>query len=358
VEAAPELIGQQALSTASLRDLGRVHVFPPWTIEPIPKSRAFVRAGRLKLPLSVCRPPHVIVSAARNWAVFSDEFLVVPPRQIGIAAPNRQSNFLRALALYLNSDFAAYHQFFDSTQEGVRDGRSTLASLRRMPTPFEGMSARELRRWAELHRELVAASSSSKNDDHESFSLELDEPNPALQHLEAQLNELVSDALGLIESERWLVEDLVHVRKQLTDGRLGEAAIRRPKFADLDSYAGTLKRELDAFLDPELGLSHRVKVVHAPASGMVHVELHKRDRTKEVTVSVADDAVADQLRSVEKVIEGAHGQWLYFDRNLFLYRDDVAYVLKPMQRLWWTRSQALADADELIAESLVAAESA
>jgi hypothetical protein len=71
-----------------------------------------------------------------------------------------------------------------------------------------------------------------------------------------------------------------------------------------------------------------------------------------VSVRAADDAVAEQLLKVEGALGQVHGQWLYFDRNLFLYRNDAAYVLKPMQRLWWTRSQALADADELIAETL------
>jgi hypothetical protein len=352
VEAAPEVVGKKALSTEALRKLGRVHSFPHWTIETVPRSRAFVRSGRLKLPLSVCKPPHVVVSAARNWAVFSDEFLVIPPRQIGIAGTKEQSNLLRAIALYLNSDFVAYHQFFDSTQEGIRDGRSTLASLRRMPTPFEDMSASDLRRWAELHKQLVAASPSSDTENAATFSLEIEEPNPALQRLEEQLNELVSDALGLTESERWLVQDLVRVRKTLTDGRVGDEAIRRPKPQDLDAYAVTLKHELDAFLDPALKLTHRVDVSHAAVSGIVHIELKKRDRAEGVSVRAADDAVAEQLLKVEGALGQVHGQWLYFDRNLFLYRNDAAYVLKPMQRLWWTRSQALADADELIAETL------
>jgi hypothetical protein len=357
VEAAPELIGKDALSTEELRRLGRVHAFPRWTIESVPRSRAFIRRrGGVERPLSVCRPPHVVVSAARNWAVFSDDFLVVPPRQIGIAGSNQQGNLLRALALYLNSDFVAYHQFFDSTQEGIRDGRSTLASLRRMPTPFEHMSASDLRRWAELHSELVAASPSPQRSGPEQFSLEMDEPNENLQRLERELNELVSDALNLTKSEQWLVEDLVHVRRTLTDGRLGSAAIRRPKPQDLDAYATTLKHELDAFLDPTLKLAHRVNVWHAHASGVVHIELTKRDQAKDISVRATNDAISAQLNTVEAALSEANGQWLYFDRNLFLYRNEAAYVLKPMQRLWWTRSQALADADELIAEGLSAEE--
>jgi hypothetical protein len=62
----------------------------------------------------------------------------MPPRQIGIAGrATRDDGLLRALALLLSSDFATYHQFFDSPQEGAFGTvASTLASLRRMPTPF------------------------------------------------------------------------------------------------------------------------------------------------------------------------------------------------------------------------------
>ncbi len=353
VEPVSEVIGKNALSTEELRRLGRVHVFPTRTLARVPKARGFVRRGRRELPLSVCRPPHVIVSAARNWAVYSDEFLVVPPRQIGIAGTSEHADLLRALALYLNSDFVAYHQFFDSTQEGVRDGRSTLASLRRVPTPLEGLDGKELRRWAELHRALVAAVSTPSPD--EPLALEPDGPSPEVTRLEAELNRLVGGALGLSEAEQWLVEDLVHVRKELTDGRVGDVAVRPPVQSDLACYAETLKHELDAFLDPELELAHRVNIVHAAASGVVQIELDKRARVDGVRIAVADDPIAWQMRTVEREVDQTHCQWLYFDRNLFLYKGDAAFVLKPMQRLWWTRSQALADADELISETLAQA---
>ncbi len=48
-------------------------------------------------------------------------------------------------------------------------------------------------------------------------------------------------------------------------------------------------------------------------------------------------------------------QWLYFDRNLFLFEGPRTFVLKPMQRLWGTESQALVDADHLVAAALASA---
>src|ERR1019366_4695646 len=66
-------------------------------------DEAWCREGRGPLPLAVCRPPHVIVSAARNFAVYSEKFIVVPPRQIGIVSVDSNRPLLKALALYLSS---------------------------------------------------------------------------------------------------------------------------------------------------------------------------------------------------------------------------------------------------------------
>ena len=50
------------------------------------------------VPLLVSRPPHIIVDATRRFAVFTEEFLAVPARQIGIAGPNDSAPLLKACA--------------------------------------------------------------------------------------------------------------------------------------------------------------------------------------------------------------------------------------------------------------------
>ena len=45
-------------------------------------------------------------------------------------------------------------------------------------------------------------------------------------------------------------------------------------------------------------------------------------------------------------------QWLYFNRNLRIYDGSRTYILKPPQRLYWTETQAMQDAGEIIADSI------
>ena len=94
--------------------------------------------------LRICRPPHVVVSAARNYAVFSEEFLIVESRQIGIVSVEGNRQLLKALELYLSSDFAYYHQFLTTIELGVKRDRATLESLRQIPLPLFNLTLDEL----------------------------------------------------------------------------------------------------------------------------------------------------------------------------------------------------------------------
>src|SRR5262249_5087827 len=136
--------------------LRHVFTFPPEAIVDIEPALKYVRRrGGVALPLSVCRPPHVIVSAARNFAIYSELFLVVPPRQIGLVSALEDRDFLKAFSLFLSSDFVFYHQFLTSVQFGVQRARATLQALRTLPIPFAQYDRTGLASWVDLHSRLV-----------------------------------------------------------------------------------------------------------------------------------------------------------------------------------------------------------
>ena len=79
-------------------------------MRPLTDSEEYLskRAG-IKLKLSICQPPPVIVGESRTFSIYSEEYLVVPSRQIGIVSPEGNRRLLKAMALYLNSDFVTYN---------------------------------------------------------------------------------------------------------------------------------------------------------------------------------------------------------------------------------------------------------
>jgi methylase of polypeptide subunit release factors len=340
-----ELVDKKILQMDALRNCGRIFVFPTDAFGTITQDRAYLRIRGGKRGLTVCRPPHVIVDADRRFAVFSEEFVAVPARQIGIAGAADQTAMLKALSIFLISDFSVYFQFFASPGWGVKRERATLRALKEVPVPFEQISAEDLEAWGKLHSNFLSLRGP------EDLFTEPSEKGRDLEDLLRELNDRTFSILKLKRSERWLVEDLVRVRLPLDEGKLGREAVDPPKVKELEKYAATLESELDSFLEDDA--RHEARVVYDGHSAMVEIRLGKGSGSrKKPDVLKADLRTSREFGRARKLLRRKHSQWLYFDRDLIMFAGDLTYLFKPMQRVHWTRSQAAVDADQIISETL------
>jgi hypothetical protein len=355
IEPVTEVAGKRLLDVTELADLKHLFVFPSKAIKRVGPGPHYARKGRSELPLSVCRPPHVVVGAARNFSVYSEEFLIVPARQVGIAAAPSDKSLLKALSVFFASDFALYHQFLTSTQFGVQRALATLNSLRRLPLPASLFKGERLEPWVKIHARLIKASEKRirlMEDEEGTLFTPSSEAGEQLADLLVELNELTDRELHLDDRERALVSDLVHVRLQLNDGKLGGSAVGPPRVTHLRTYAKRLKTELDAYIEADLRRRHSITVLHDEHSGMVEVDFSTRVGQDSVAVVAADQAAAAALRATRNRLRKQRNQWVYFDRSLRIFQGTRTYLFKPMQRFHWTESQAMFDASEIIAETI------
>lgn len=355
IEPVAEVAGKNLLDVTKMADLRQLFIFPEKAVRKLGPGPHYARKGRAELPLKVCRPPHVIVSAARNFSIYSDEFLIVPPRQVGISADRGDSPLLKALSVFFASDFALYHQFFTSTQFGVQRALATLDALRAVPLPQNLYDGQNLGPWHKLHARLVKVSARRirlmENEEGTLFT-PMSESGEKIEDLVEELNELTNRELRLDDREQALIRDLVHVRLQLNDGKVGGSAVSAPKVSQLRTYAKRLKSELDAYIGSRLRKRHAVEVLYDAHSGMVEIDFCKKDATDPVTVRAADDKTASVLLATRTRLRKERSQWVYFDRNLRLFVGTRTYLFKPMQRFHWTESQAMFDASKIIAETI------
>jgi hypothetical protein len=358
VEHVPDLAGKLELHMSRLRKCGRIFAFPPDAFSIIPEERAYVRKGRVAVPLSVCYPPHVIVDSARRYAVYSNEFIAIPPRQIGIAGESNQANLLCALALYLNSDFVRYHQFLLSPEWGVNTNISTLSTLIQLPTPLMALDADALQQWASLYQHLVEIDRQALTTSTDVLCLEQTIPTRIERsRLLEQANEWVNDLLGLTAQERMLIRDLVHLKIPLTQGKIGTEANRVPTPDELLLYASALQQELDTFIQYQSAFRHAVTVVYDRTTAMVQIALESSvDQPVPPTVLPADHDTSREFERMRQHLRVPHSQWVYFERNLRIYEATTTYLFKPLQRLLWAESQALLDASDLIADIVTGTE--
>lgn len=336
----PELIGRRKLLIRRLKERRYLWRIPAAAIGQVGEEEAYVRLrGGFDRPLRVCEPPHVFVAPSGAFAVYEDEFLVVPPRQIGIGATQENSALLKALALYLNSDFARYYQFFHSPQPGIQKTISTTRDVGAIPVPFSETNPFQLQPWVDLFNRIV-----DENRERDDFSTSA---------LVTTLNELTNDALRLTERDRALVHDLVHVKMDLTRGKVGRRAIAPPNKVQVGEYALTLRDELDSFLGDDIDSRHRIRIAVGDDAGVVEiVVLENTDNPQPTSVELANPRLSVESAIARRNIRHPFTQWFYFERNLRIYDPSCTYVCKPMQSMHWTRSQAMLDAGELIADAV------
>ena len=352
LEERPELAGKKQVDFKKLRGRRRIFVFPESAIDRIPRKLTYIRKGRAELPIRVSTPPHIILDAGRRFAVYSDEFIAVPARRIGIAGDKTKRDLLKALSLYLCSDFAHYQQFLTTPEWGISTSIATLESLQTLPIPLDKLSAEEVREWAALRDALAKISPTSLEPElgeHVAANME-----QARMEKIAELNERVFQLLGLRENERILVQDFVTTNMQCVKGKVTKAVLSSPSEPMMQSYLQRLKKELDTFIDGQTETLHEITALHDTHSAMLAVRLASADATQHLVIKSADEETAHELVRTRERLRQRHGQWVYFNRNLRIYDDDTTYCFKPMHALHWTQRQAILDAGEVIAETLVA----
>ena len=98
---------------------------------------------------------------------------------------------------------------------------------------------------------------------------------------------------------------------------------------------------------------HKVKVLYASTSAVIIVDHLKRSKaTKPEVDEVQDDKIRQELDVLQDRLTETRSQWMYFTRCLQIHEGRKTYIFKPRQRLYWLKSQALAEADDFIAEKL------
>ncbi|HTD65330.1 MAG TPA: hypothetical protein VK846_02215 [Candidatus Limnocylindria bacterium] len=341
-----ELVGKKKLSFSKLREVGRIFSFPPQALGTISEAEAFIRKRGGLVGLEVSRPPHIVMDASRRFAVFSNEFIAVPPRQVGISGVSGSEDLLRALSLYLSSEFCTYHQFFVSPKWGVDQNLADLDALKKLPVPLENLTKEDAREWNEIHREVVSLSTKRFEPLGRS-----DAEEQRFTELLAVLNSKVFKVLRIRAADRWLIEDFVHLHLQLNKGKVTQDAMRAPTPGELQTYLSVLRDSLDGFLSANRGVRHKLETVTARESAFISVALQRTSEPVIPRVIPADDTTASALLKIRDRLRQKHSQWLYFDRSLKIYDGKALYQFKPMQRLHWTRRQAVLDADEIIAEA-------
>jgi len=335
LEYRPDLVGKNRLETTALNNAGYLFSIPDNALKDIPQEECFIRVQGGSKGLLVSEPPHIIMNAAWKYSIYSDTYFVINPRQIGLSAPPADTDHLRALSVFLSSSFVKYYLFFQVPQWGIERNRITLNTVKSIPIPV--LTLEQIEKLAALQKKLV------------SMELEL-----GSEYAQTYLDEQVIRILQVPESITTLVTEFLQLRSELVGGGTREAvqkAQQRPDLEALQAYAQQLTNDLDGFLNSGK-THHRVTTERSPDLICCTVEFVRSDHAFTPLVKEAASQNGHIFTRISHELKEKFSQWVYVQRGLKIFGPSSVSLYKVPQLINWTRTQAMNDADDMIAEIL------
>ena len=138
----------------------------------------------------------------------------------------------------------------------------------------------------------------------------------------------------------------------LVHGKITDIATQPPQKSDLLEYGNLLRDELDQFTKGRV--RHQVSLTYSSGQEMVVCEVAVKNATQpfDVEVNGTNGHLSTSLSSLNRKLKQQFSQWVYVQRGLRIFDGSKVYICKAPRLIDWTRTQALNDSDDLIAEVL------
>jgi methylase of polypeptide subunit release factors len=379
IEPVPKLKGQQQFCTDKASKSLYLLSVPAPLLQSIPDEKCNIRTQGGMQGLKLVQAPHIVLSSVwQNYIIYSDEDFVIPTAaQMGIAAPKRDADYLKALSVYLHSSLVAFYMFFHAEQWGIyrRARQVSIGQVGKIPVPEFTMAHRQA--LVALHDKLVNDEKRAVSDFIARLQQNLDptEENqePSLltdftkgerklaeefrSELRAKLQKEIDDtifALFKIPSDiETLVSEFIDIRLALDDRSTMGKATREPTPQELLDYARELQAELDGFLMGEA--YHRVYINQSEHLIECVVEITKENETiaiDEHNIRTVNSTISETLANISDSLREQISQWVYVQRGLRLFDGPRIYIYKAPRLIDWTKTQAITDAGDIIGQAV------
>jgi len=288
--------------------------------------------------------PHLLIKEGqadkRFCASFLDYDCSFRKTVYGIHTPD--SAGLKLLTAFLNSSLATYLLFLSPSSWGVERPRAKPNEVLDLPDLCFSLPQNAQTHIVGLVDEII-----------ELIKTQLAQPHQ-IEALEQQIDEAFYQSLGYTENERILIGDLIANNLDVfQEGKKSKAY--NPSAPDEDqNYAAVLCKTLNEFLKLGSNTTCWATVFETSSRLPLNViAVHFNAEQPAGTVQCGQAAsIHDTLKAIEADTYRKHSENLYFRKFVRYFVSDRVYILKPNQRRFWSRAQALNDADEIIAEVL------
>ena len=324
--AVPELEGMPQLNARAMSNSKHRLSIPNEVLVSPSFDPVYVRQRSGLGGLALARAPHLFIN--HNFAAYSNKDYVLPHPKIGLSAPSEDEAYLKALSLMLNSSVFRYLLFFRSTAWGFSIDDLELASVKDLPIPT-------------LNPEQIRFLNASY------LTLALLDTGEDPTNLQKEIDTIIESTFKIPRQIATIAREFWTLRYPLNNGKLSVLPLRKLTDAMLKTYGTELRSQLESFTEKP----HVVTLGRQDSVGFCSVRL--AHRAEEGGVVIENKMSGAILKLWQSLLE-RRSQWVYVQRSFRHFTGNRITFYKPNRVMDWSRTQAMLDADDMIAEILAA----
>jgi methylase of polypeptide subunit release factors len=321
------------------------------TIEELPKINIFRRLGTKEVNYA----PHLLIKTGQSDKEFCASYidydcyfkhaiygLSFKKDKIRKQEYQFKTDILKALSAIFNSKFASYYLFLSSISWGVEREQVQPNEMLSLPAlPFE-MPEKKVTELAQKVDEISAELANLFKDESK------------ISAIENEIDEIIFKALNLTKREQYLIEDVLNYSLDLfQEGENSPAyfPVKQNNY-ELNAYLKILCEDINEhfkFSDTTVWAS----IWDMPATiPMRLVAIHSTNEHNAGHIHKLSNSVEinELIRTIDKYSYKEHSASVYFRKVVRYYKGDIIYIIKPNQKRFWSRSQAMQDSHSILLE--------
>ena len=256
---------------------------------------------------------------------------------LGFSATGENPEYRYILNGIMNSRLATYFLFMTASWWAVERSTVEMVDLCRLPVPDpEVVPTDLLAPVIEAERALVASEPTRRENGS----------------LVENLNDAVLRLYGLCDDDDVLIRDALDITIDRRRCRGKSRALKCPTPDELTTYCQQLMHVIRPLLTArnERGIVAEILDVGPSALTVVNFSMVPADGRRRTIRTTKVPGLLDVLHRIEKKLGTRIIDRVYSQRVLRIYAGDDLYVIKPAELRYWSRSAALNDSDEILAE--------
>ncbi len=304
------------------------------------KTKDFHRIGTL----NAYKKPHILIKAGqtekRFCSTYTDFDCSFKKAIYGIHIENGDKE-LKFISSFLNSTIASYILFLKTSGWGIE--REKVNFIETLELPYLILSLPEEKQQAIIAciDEIIAIKKSNALLQN-------------IEHIEKRIDELFYEGLNLSQNECVLIADLVNLTLDGFQNKKESIAFH-PCIADnMEQYGLFLSKTINDFLKFGSQLTSWATIFTVSTKNPLNIIALRLNKSQQAGKVVLDNEqnLDVLLKEIEIFTYKEYAESIYYRKTVRYYKDDTVYIIKPNEKRFWSRSLAMNDAQEIIAELL------